>query len=584
METRFLPAAPRPARGVLRSHGGRGLGTAHLRRDPSAASAPPCARAASACAPPCWATCPTDLRGQRVLDAGCGTGALAVEAARRGADVVAIDLSPHARRASRASACHALVGQAASSSASATCSTRSLGRFDWVVAMDSLIHYEAADMAEMIARLAERAERGMAFTFAPAYAAARGHAFRRKGVPAREPLAGHRAHRRERAARSASRPTRRCAAFEIGRCERIDSGLLHVPSHGAGRAHEPSRARSHDQAVDGAWARAFFRSRTRQRPSSRCRACLRLSLFQVSVGLALVLLNGTLNRVMIVELGIPAWLVAAMVALPILFAPFRALIGYRSDHHRSVLGWRRVPYIWMGTLIQFGGPRHPAVRAAGALRPRDLLAAARRRARGRPRVPDDRRRAAHEPDRRRRAGHRPRAPRDSRPRVVALLYVMLLVGMVAASLSFGVLLRTFDYVKLIKIIQGAAMVTMVLNMVALWKQEGARHARRRPSRTSRAVLHRIVPRAFSPGGAASRLLVAVGLGGAGFNMQDILLEPYGGELLKLSVSATTSLTALMAGRHALRPLLRGALAVARAATRTSSPRSARSSASPASRR
>ena len=82
---------------------------------------------------------------------------------------------------------------------------------------------------------------------------------------------------------------------------------------------------------------------------------LRLSLFQVSVGLALVLLNGTLNRVMIVELGIAAWLVAGMVALPILFAPLRALIGFRSDHHRSVLGWRRVPYIWMGTLIQFGG-------------------------------------------------------------------------------------------------------------------------------------------------------------------------------------------------------------------------------------
>ena len=82
---------------------------------------------------------------------------------------------------------------------------------------------------------------------------------------------------------------------------------------------------------------------------------LRLALFQVSVGLALVLLNGTLNRVMIVELGIPAWLVATMVSLPILFAPARALIGFRSDNHRSVLGWRRVPYIWMGTLVQFGG-------------------------------------------------------------------------------------------------------------------------------------------------------------------------------------------------------------------------------------
>ena len=79
---------------------------------------------------------------------------------------------------------------------------------------------------------------------------------------------------------------------------------------------------------------------------------LRLSLFQVSVGMALALLNGTLNRVMIVELNVPVWLVSTMIALPLLFAPFRALMGYHSDQHRSVLGWRRVPYIWFGTLLQ----------------------------------------------------------------------------------------------------------------------------------------------------------------------------------------------------------------------------------------
>ncbi|MGB5811809.1 MAG: PucC family protein, partial [Polyangiales bacterium] len=82
---------------------------------------------------------------------------------------------------------------------------------------------------------------------------------------------------------------------------------------------------------------------------------LRLSLFQISVGMVVVLLNGTINRVMIVELGIPAWMVALLVALPIVFAPLRALIGHRSDHHRSLFGWRRVPYIWFGTLGQFGG-------------------------------------------------------------------------------------------------------------------------------------------------------------------------------------------------------------------------------------
>ena len=71
--------------------------------------------------------------------------------------------------------------------------------------------------------------------------------------------------------------------------------------------------------------------------------------------MAVVLLIGTLNRVMIVELGVPAWLVAVMVSLPLVFAPFRAVVGFKSDTHRSVLGWKRVPYLWMGTLVQFGG-------------------------------------------------------------------------------------------------------------------------------------------------------------------------------------------------------------------------------------
>ena len=64
----------------------------------------------------------------------------------------------------------------------------------------------------------------------------------------------------------------------------------------------------------------------------------RLSLFQVSVGMATSLLVGTLNRVMIVEMEINAWIVALMVALPLVFAAFRALIGHKSDTHRSILG------------------------------------------------------------------------------------------------------------------------------------------------------------------------------------------------------------------------------------------------------
>ncbi|MEM1148125.1 MAG: PucC family protein, partial [Pseudomonadota bacterium] len=82
---------------------------------------------------------------------------------------------------------------------------------------------------------------------------------------------------------------------------------------------------------------------------------LRLSLFQVSVGMVLTLITGTLNRVMIVELFVPTWLVAVMISLPLVFAPLRALIGHKSDAHVSAFGWRRGPYIWFGSLLMFGG-------------------------------------------------------------------------------------------------------------------------------------------------------------------------------------------------------------------------------------
>ncbi len=272
---------------------------------------------------------------------------------------------------------------------------------------------------------------------------------------------------------------------------------------------------------------------------------LRLSLFQVSVGMAVVLLNGTLNRVMIVELSVPAWLVASMVSLPLLFAPLRILIGFRSDVHRSFLGWRRVPYIWFGSLLQFGGlaimpfalivlsgdtqiPVPDYVGQLGAALAFLMLGA-----------------GLHTTQTAGLALATDLATPESRPRVVALLYVTLLLGMVASALLFGALLEAFSQLRLIQVIQGAAVVTMVLNMVALWKQEPRNpaltaHDRPRPSFSASW-------KKFSADGRAARLLVTVGLGTAAFSMQDILLEPYGGEVLSLSVSATTMLTALLAG-------------------------------------
>ena len=266
---------------------------------------------------------------------------------------------------------------------------------------------------------------------------------------------------------------------------------------------------------------------------------LRLSLFQITCGLAAVLLTGTLNRVMIVELHMSALLVAGLVALPLLFAPLRALIGHKSDHHVSALGWRRVPYIWFGTLLHFGGfailPFALLVMTgrgvgsahwgeAGAVLGFLLVGA------GTAMVQTAGLALATD-----------LAPEASRPRVVSLLYVMLLVGMLIGSLVIGRLLADFDNTRLVQVVQGVGVVTMGLNLIALWKQEPRSRVVRPPAPQFadswadfiKVARHR-------------RLLVAVGLGAAAFAMQDVLLEPFGGQVLGLSVGATTTLTALWA--------------------------------------
>jgi BCD family chlorophyll transporter-like MFS transporter len=128
--------------------------------------------------------------------------------------------------------------------------------------------------------------------------------------------------------------------------------------------------------------------------------------------------------------------------------------------------------------------------------------------------------------------------------VVALMYVMLLVGMVVSAAVFGLLLADFSQVRLVKVVQGTATVTMALNLIALWKQEPRVLGRR--GDMPDGIDFRGAWARLAGASRARRFLVATGLGTAAFSMQDIVLEPYGGEILNLGVGATTALTALMA--------------------------------------
>ena len=108
---------------------------------------------------------PHDLTGMRLLDAGCGTGALSIEAAARGADVVAIDLSPTLVDLARERSPKDLKGTITYLSGDML--DPRLGTFDHVVGMDSLIHYEMPDMIAMLSRLAAMSRQSVQITFAP---------------------------------------------------------------------------------------------------------------------------------------------------------------------------------------------------------------------------------------------------------------------------------------------------------------------------------------------------------------------------------------------------------------------------------
>ncbi|MFN3643700.1 MAG: PucC family protein [Gemmobacter sp.] len=271
---------------------------------------------------------------------------------------------------------------------------------------------------------------------------------------------------------------------------------------------------------------------------------LRLSLFQVSVGMAMVLLLGTLNRVMIVELGVPAVIVATMIAIPVLVAPFRALLGHRSDTHRSAIGWKRIPYLWFGTLWQFGGL---------AVMPFALLVLSGDVVHVIPYAGEGLAALAflmtglgmHMTQTAGLALAADRATEETRPRVVALLYVMFLVGMGLSAVVVGWLLRDFTPLTLVRVVQGCAVATLALNLVALWKQEAVRPMTK-AERAAPRPLFRDAWADLMRGGTAGRLIAVVVIGTLAFNMQDVLLEPYGGEILHMPVASTTLLTAIWA--------------------------------------
>lgn len=271
---------------------------------------------------------------------------------------------------------------------------------------------------------------------------------------------------------------------------------------------------------------------------------MRLGLFQFGVGLSLAPITGTLNRVLIEDIGIAAAIVAMLISLHYFVSPIRAVIGYRSDKLRSQGTWR-TPYVILGAMLTYGGlacspfalillggngrlPFVPALIAttlifamygAGINIVETVYLAL---------VSD-----ITQP--------------EKKGKVLLVLWFMLILGTVVSAIIISAFLVDYSHVRLIRVMQGSAVVFIVFTAIAMYRQEplnadGSIKNANKVVRVRMSLWESL--RAVGKHPILQGLFVLIFIATMAFATHDVLLEPYGGQVLGMSVSATMRLTAL----------------------------------------
>lgn len=284
---------------------------------------------------------------------------------------------------------------------------------------------------------------------------------------------------------------------------------------------------------------------------------LRLAAFPLGLGLTSVLVSGTLNRVMIVELALPAGLVGAFLAIPVIIAPARVWLGYLSDGH-PLRGKRREPYIVLGTLfagLGICGATLIALNqaAAGPVLIGGGVLAFLTFGLGHTLASNTFEALLAE-----------KFTGAQRPRAVTLFKVAMFVGILGGALTLGALLDPFSEGRLLAVVGGVAVGYATLATLAVARQEPtiphletvARQAAREPFLVT-------VQTTLLRDSQARRFFVIVVLSVLGTLAQDVLLEPYGALVLGMSVAQTTRLTALWGTGTILAMILAGVWLIAR---------------------
>jgi MFS transporter, BCD family, chlorophyll transporter len=273
---------------------------------------------------------------------------------------------------------------------------------------------------------------------------------------------------------------------------------------------------------------------------------LRLGLIQFGIGLSIAPISGALNRVLITEMQIPAVAVGFLISLHYFVSPVRVMIGYRSDRARSEGTWR-TPYVALGVMLTFGGLATApfaliilsgegflgffpamlictaifAVYGAGINIVETIYLAL---------VSDI-------------------TPQEQRGKVISVLWVMLILGTVTSAVIVSGLLVDYSDTRLIRVMQGSAVAFIILTVIALYGQERLHkdgtivNEQDVEVRKVRASLWESLG-VFEGQTTLKNLFVVIFIATMAFATHDVLLEPYGGQVLGMSVSETMQLTAL----------------------------------------
>ena len=265
---------------------------------------------------------------------------------------------------------------------------------------------------------------------------------------------------------------------------------------------------------------------------------IRLAGFPLALGLTSVLVSGTLNRVMIVEMGIPAALVGALFALPLLISPLRIWLGYRSDAY-PLWGLRREPFIILGAFVAGLGVVAATLSLLEMQSISMVLIGVVTTAFIAYGVGKNLSSNTFE------ALLADKFTGEQRPRAVTFYKVAMFVGIMTGAILLGRFLDPFTSQRLRLIVFGAAALALVLSIFAVFGQEPRKETTAVESEKVRSIpFYETFKNLVWADPQVRRFFIFVMLTVVGTLAQDVLLEPYAGLVLGMSVGQTTSLTAI----------------------------------------